>query len=202
MIMTKGVRRFALTSHVTSSVGWLGAVVAYLAVASVGLTSADEQLVRSAYLMTELLIRFVIVPISFAALLTGLVQSLGTEWGLFRHYWVATKFILTVIATIILVIHMQTVSHVSAIAAGTSLSTSDYDTMRLQMVVHAAGGLIVLLTATTLSIYKPWGKTAYGRKQEAGAPTPMRASSVALVLIAVVVVLALLLHLGGRMHQH
>jgi hypothetical protein len=202
MMMSRGLRKLALTSHVTSSVGWLGAVVAYLAVASVGLTSQDEQLVRSVYLVTELIIRFVIVPISLAAVLTGLVQSLGTEWGLFRHYWVATKFVLTVVATIILLIHMQTVSHMSAIAAGTALSTSDYETMRLQMVVHAAGGLIVLLTATTLSIYKPWGKTPYGRREEIRARGPLRPSTVVLVLLAALVILMLVLHLAGGMRIH
>jgi hypothetical protein len=119
--------------------------------------------------ITELIIRFVIVPFSLAALLTGLVQSLGTEWGLFRQYWVATKFVLTVIAPIILVVHVQTVSHVSAIAAGTALFTSDHDTMRLQMVVHAAGGLIVLLTATTLSIYKPWERRPTAEEKRAAA---------------------------------
>ena len=85
-MMTKSLRKLVFTSHVTSSVGWLGAVVAYLAVAGIGLSTTEDQMARSAYLMTEVIIRFVIMPISLAAVLTGLVQSLGTEWGLFRHY--------------------------------------------------------------------------------------------------------------------
>jgi hypothetical protein len=31
---------------------------------------------------------------------------------------------------------------------------------------HAAGGLLVLLAATTLSVYKPWGMTPYGRRKQ------------------------------------
>ena len=41
---------------------------------------------RGAYLAMDLIGWFVIVPLSLASLLTGLVQALGTTWGLFRHY--------------------------------------------------------------------------------------------------------------------
>jgi hypothetical protein len=86
MIMTPGLRKFALTAHVTSSAGWLGAVTAFLALAVAGLTSQDAQLVRAAYLAMELTGWFVIVPFGIATLVTGLVQAVGTPWGLFRHY--------------------------------------------------------------------------------------------------------------------
>lgn len=99
MTMTPRLRKFALTAHITFSVGWLGAVVPYLALAIVGLTSHDAQMVRAAYLSMELIGWFVIVPLSLAALLSGLVQSLGTPWGLFRHWWIVVKFLLTTGAT-------------------------------------------------------------------------------------------------------
>ena len=97
--MTPLLRKFVLTVHVTSSVGWLGAVA--------GLTSQDVQIVRAAYLAMELTGWFVIVPLSLASLLTGLVQSLGTEWGLFRHYWILVKFLINIFASIVLLLHMQ-----------------------------------------------------------------------------------------------
>jgi hypothetical protein len=87
MIMTPGLRKFALTTHVTSSVGWLGAVGAFLALAIAGVASYDAQIVRAAYLAMHLTTWVVIVPLSLAALLTGIVQSVGTTRGLFRHYF-------------------------------------------------------------------------------------------------------------------
>ena len=69
---------------------------------------------RAAYIAMELTGWFVIVPLSLASLLTGLVQSLGTTWGLFRHYWVLVKFLLTIGATIVLLLHMPTVSYSQA----------------------------------------------------------------------------------------
>src|SRR5919106_4309064 len=99
--MTSRVRKFALTAHVASSVGWLGAVVGFLALAVAGLMSQDELMVRGTYLAMELTGWFVIVPFSLAALATGLVQSLGTDWGLFRHYWILAKLLITILATIL-----------------------------------------------------------------------------------------------------
>jgi len=166
MTMTPRFNKFALTAHITFSVGWLGAVVAYLALAIAGLTSHDVPMARAAYLSMELIGWFVIVPFSFAALLTGLVQSLGTQWGVFRHYWILVKFLLTTGATVVLLRHMQAVSRMSDIAAEMALSSADVRALRIQLVVHAAGGLLVLLAATTLSVYKPWGMTPYGRRKQ------------------------------------
>src|SRR5215212_7835928 len=125
MLMTAGVRKIALTTHITSSVGWLGSVAAFLALAIAGVTSGNAQTVRAAYLAMHLTTWFVIVPLSLASLLTGLVDSLGTPWGLFRHYWVVTKLLLTTLATIVLLVHTQPIDRVAAMAAVTTLSTGD-----------------------------------------------------------------------------
>ena len=166
MTMTPRFNKFALTAHIIFSVGWLGAIVVYLALAIAGLTVHDAQMVRAAYLSMELIGWYVMVPFSLAALLTGLVQSLGTPWGLFRHYWILLKFLLTTGATIVLLRHMQAVSRMAGVAAETTLSSADFRALRIQLLVHAAGGLLVLLAATTLSVYKPWGMTPYGRRKQ------------------------------------
>jgi hypothetical protein len=166
MTMASRLRKFALMVHITSSVGWVGAVVGFLALAIAGFTSQDEQMVRAAYLSMELTAYFAIVPLSLASLLSGLVQSLGTQWGLFRHYWVLVKFLLTIIATIVLLLQLEPISYIASIAAETTLSSSDLKNARLSLIVHSIGGLLVLLVITTLSVYKPRGVTRYGwRKQ-------------------------------------
>ena len=161
--MKPGLRKLVLTAHVTFSVGWLGAVAAYLAPAIVGLMSPDVELVRGCHLVMGLIGWFIVVPFSLGALLTGLVQSLGTEWGLFRHYWILAKFALSVLGAIILLVHMRTVSGLAGMTTE-MLSYASSGQLKVQLVVHAAGGLVILLVVTTLSIVKPWGKTPYGRE--------------------------------------
>ena len=103
--MTPGVRKFTITAHVTFSVGWLGAVAAFLVLSIAGLTSHDTEVVRGAYLSMDLMSRFVIIPMCFAAVGTGLLQALGTPWGLFRYYWIVLKFGLAIFATFALLVH-------------------------------------------------------------------------------------------------
>lgn len=164
MPMTPGVRKLALTAHVTSSVGWFGAVAAFLSLAIAGLASNNAQTVRAAYLAMKLITWAVVVPASIAALLTGIVQSLGTTWGLFRYHWVVAKLALTIVATIILLVHTQPIGRVAAVAATSVLSSSDLHQLRLQLLADAGAALMALVVATTLSVYKPWGLTPYGRR--------------------------------------
>jgi hypothetical protein len=163
MSMTPRIRKLALTAHVASSVGWLGAVVGFLALAIAGLSSQDAQTARAAYLVMELIGWSVLVPLSLASLLTGLVQALGTEWGLFRHYWVLFKLLITAFATAVLLMYLPTLDYLSGVAAQTASSGGELGSLRSgSPVLHAGAGLLVLLVATTLSVYKPRGMTRYG----------------------------------------
>jgi hypothetical protein len=161
--MTPGVRKFALTVHLTCSVGWIGAVLAYLALGVAAVTSPDTQTVRSAWTAMEVTGWWAIVPLAIASLLTGLVMSLGTHWGLFRHYWVLISLALTILCTVVLVLHMPTVSVTAELARnvdGADLRALGGD------LFHPAVGLLVLLAVTVLNVYKPAGVTPYGwRKQ-------------------------------------
>jgi hypothetical protein len=115
------------------------------------------------YLTAELITRFAIVPLAAASLLSGIVQSLGTAWGLFRYYWVVVKLFLTVLAILVLLRYAQTVSDFADAAAATD--RIDLDGLRSYL-LHSVGGVLVLLMTTVLAVYKPRGTTPYGwRKQ-------------------------------------
>ena len=167
--MPPGLRKAALTAHVTASVGWLGAVACSLVLGVAGLTLQDPERVRAVYLTLEPMGLFVLVPASVASLLTGLVQSLGTRWGLFRHYWVVAKLLMNVFATLVVVLYMQTLGYLANVARATT--GDDLAELRSPSVVlHAGGALVLLLVATVLSIYKPRGMTRYGQRNLLAIP--------------------------------
>ncbi len=166
MNMTPRLRKVALTAHVLSSVGWFGGVAAFLALAVAGLTSPDAQVVRAAYLAMGLTGWFVLVPLALASLFTGVFSSLGTTWGLFRYYWVLIKLLITVLATVVLLVHMGPISGLADAAAERSLSGANLRGLRIQVVVQAGAALVVLLVATALSMYKPRGMTRYGQRKQ------------------------------------
>ena len=161
--MPPRVRKFALAAHLMLSVGWIGAVVAYLVLGISTLTRQDAQTVRAAWIGMELIGWFAIVPLAVASLLTGLVMSLGTPWGLFRHYWVVITLVLTIFSAAVLLLHMPTVSSLAELAReadGAHLAGFGGD------LFHAGGGLLVLLVVTVLNVYKPRGLTRYGWRQQ------------------------------------
>lgn len=165
MSMTPGFRKLALTAHIASSVSLLGAVGAFLALAIAGLFGQSPQMMRAAYLATELIAWFVIIPLAFASLLTGFIQSIGTHWGLFQHYWVLAKLLLTCFVTIILLLQMESISYLGDTADKMDLNSVNLLEARMSLVAHAAGGLLALLIPTALSVYKPRGMTRYGRRK-------------------------------------
>ena len=164
MTMSPGLRKFMLAVHLTFSVGWIGAVIAYLALGVSARTSQDAQTVRAAWIAMELTGWSVIVPLALATLVTGIVMSLGTPWGLFRHYWVLITLVLTIVCTVVLLLHMPEVSSVAAVVRKADVTAR---AGRGGDLLHPGVGLLVLLVITVLNVYKPRGFTPYGwRKQQ------------------------------------
>ncbi|MQA10258.1 MAG: DUF2269 domain-containing protein [Pseudonocardiaceae bacterium] len=159
--MSPRVRKAVLTTHIATSVGWLGAVAVYIGLDVTAVTSSDVELVRVAYLAMEMITYTAVVPLALAAVLIGIINALGTPWGLFRHYWVLTKLLLTLLAATVLLIETRTISQLADAALRVSDPRDQPGTLP-----HSIGGFIVLLTATILSVYKPRGVTRYGWHQQ------------------------------------
>lgn len=162
--MRPAVRKAALAAHVCTSVGWFGAVVAFLVLAVIAWGSCDEAMVRAGYMAMDVTARYAIVPLAVASLATGLLSSLGTPWGLVRHWWVLIKLTLTAIATAVLLAQLAPIGILAA-AAGGDVACAQCSSIALSMVVHAGGGLLVLLVTAVLAIYKPRGLTPSGARR-------------------------------------
>lgn len=217
-----------LTAHITVSVGWLGSVAGFLVLSIASLTSRNAEIVRGAYLSMNVLGLYAIVPLSFAALLTGLVQSLGTSWGLFRQYWTLVKFGLTLCSVLLLLMHQfGAIDRIAQLVLTSPAGVlPEARSTELELAAKAALAVLVLLVTTTLSIYKPWGLTRYGSRiqqqrsaqvNEAGASDqvahfgsgdaavrrlPLGLKIFLAVTVLLVLVIAVLGHGGGHGSGH
>jgi hypothetical protein len=170
MLMKPPLRKLALTAHVICSVGWLGAVVCSLVLALAGVLSPDPEVVRASYLALDVIGWFVLIPLSVASLVTGVVQSLGTRWGLFRHYWVLMKLAMNLAAVVVLLLYTQTLGYLADLAASRPSGAELSELRSPSPVLHSALAVVLLVFATVLALYKPKGVTGYGqRKQRAFA---------------------------------
>jgi hypothetical protein len=194
--MTPGLRKLGLTFHVVLSVGWIGAVAAFMALA-IGTFSKDAAVAHAAYLTMAVVGRGVLVPLSVGALVSGIVQSLATKWGLFRHYWVLVKLALTLFATAALLVHQATAiteaARLARDASGVLLRSAQLQQLGVQLLADSGLALLVLLTATAIGVYKPWGKICQITKS----------LRVFIAGVTALVVAFVVLHLSGHgMHRH
>ncbi len=86
------------------------------------------------------------IPLSFAALITGVFLGLGTKWGVFRYPWVTTKLLLIV----------------SVIAVGALVLKGGMDAMLTgqggaegRLIAGAVYDVAALVVATALGVFKP-----------------------------------------------
>jgi hypothetical protein len=165
MQMAPRIRKAALALHICSSVGWIGAAFAYLALAVAAQVSQSPSTVYSAWMGMELIGWAVIVPLGCLAFLTGLLMSLGTSWGLLRHYWVLIALVLTTVALGVLLLHMPTVTQTAELARTTSEA---YAVTLGGDIVHPAVGIAILIVVAVLNIYKPRGQTGLIKHNRAG----------------------------------
>ncbi|HWB51251.1 MAG TPA: hypothetical protein VG651_19215 [Stellaceae bacterium] len=166
MMMSPGLRKLALTVHVTLSVGLLGTIAAFAALALSGIVRGDDLTVRVVYPAMKLIADDLVIPFAFGALVTGVIQSVGTSWGLFKHYWVLFKLLLTAFATIILLLKLPLIDDAARLATETTLHQDQIHIVGVQLVVHAIAGMLVLFVPVVLSICKPKGMTRYGLQKQ------------------------------------
>lgn len=174
--MPPPLRKLVLLAHIITSVAWPGVVAAFLALAVIGLNSTNAQIIRSSYLVMLPITWYIIVPLAFASLLTGILLSLGTKWGLLRYYWILAKLLINSLSIPILLLHIQVIRIVAEAAVNTTLSPADLHDQRVQLVTIAILALLALLTAITLSVYKPRGLTQYGWRKQPDSKEPTKSS--------------------------
>ena len=161
--MPPPVRKAALATHLTCSVGWIGTILAYLALGIAAVTSDEAAAVRAAWRGMEVVGWYVIVPLAVGSLLTGLLMALGTRWGLLRHYWVIFSLVLTAVATGVLLLHMPSVSANADLAQ--QLDGADLEALGGDL-GHPAIGLVLLVVIQLLNVYKPKGLTRRGLRAQ------------------------------------
>jgi hypothetical protein len=156
-------RRLLLALHLGCSIGWIGAVCAYLALAFAVPAAGDPEVVRAAWIGMDLVGWYAVLPLAGGALLTGVVLGVVTKWGLLRHYWVVISLVGTALLTAVLVFHMPDVSAQADIARA---ADNEHLLAMASDIAHAVTGLVLLLGILVLNIFKPKGLTRYGWRKE------------------------------------
>lgn len=162
--LPRRARAALLTVHVAVSVGWLGLDGALVALEVTALATGDPVVQGGIATAMGVLVSWVLVPVVFTSLVSGLVLGLSTPWGLVRHWWVIAKCgIAIALATSGLLLMLPRLDQVAAV---------DGEPVQVQTLFARSLALVLLLAATGISVIKPWGKTPHGRAVQAAGKRP------------------------------
>lgn len=199
--MKASFRKMMLTTHITFSIGWFGAVAVFLALAITGLSTQNSQTARAACIALKLSTWLVVVPFCIASLITGIIQGLGTKWGLFKHYWIIVKLVLTLAMTILLWLHLEPINYLASVANQTSFSNTEQTNSFIQLISKAGAALLVLIAIITISKYKPWGKVGV-TKFKTSALTNVNWKRILMVVGICLFIGMIVIHLFGGGVKH
>ena len=148
-------RKAALSAHIAVSAIWLGAVVANLFLGISAAATGNETLADAYYTSMDRLVNNLMPAAAIATLATGLLLALATRWGLFRHWLIIAKLMLALTTVLVgLTVIDQAISdtiHTRANTGTTGFSDA--------LLPATAATPLLLLSATTIAITKPWGRT-------------------------------------------
>jgi len=112
----------------------------------------------------------VVIPGAFGCLVTGLVYSLFSNWGFFKHKWLVLKWIVTVLAilfgTFFLGPWETNMMEISGKLGLACLSDPEYLHNERMNLMFGALQVLVLMATVFISIFKPWkAKRAQGKSE-------------------------------------
>ncbi|MEU9118664.1 DUF2269 domain-containing protein [Streptomyces sp. NPDC048506] len=157
--LNRPVRRALLVVHVAVSVSWLGLTLGLLTLSITGYTTGSPGMAAVAYRAMKIFSDWLVLPLALVTLVSGLVLSLGTPWGLARHRWVYTKFWLTVVTVLLSVLALRPGIDDLAAEAATGAPAPD-----INLLVAPSVATATYLFLTAISVLKPWGLTRRGRR--------------------------------------
>ncbi len=160
--MSRRRRKLVLALHVVTSVGWLGAAIAMTVLLVTGLVTRNPALRHAAFTFMHVYDLAIMIPLGYLALITGVLLSVGTNWGLLKHWWVVTKLVLTV-AVLVFAGVFTSGWVLEAVAITAEDPMADLGVLAVQLVANVAAFNVVFWTNTTISVFKPWGLTPRGR---------------------------------------
>ncbi len=176
--LSPGARKRLVALHVVVSVSWLALMLCLLTLAVTALTTDDGDRLRTAYRAMGMLGDALVLPLSLLTFLSGVALGLGTSWGLFRYYWVSTKFWLTLGAMAASVFALTARLHDAVRVADTHptgpIPVADLGFVRYNTVIVPAVALSLYLFNVILSVYKPWGRRKAAERRAVRIPSAGR----------------------------
>jgi uncharacterized membrane protein len=162
--ITRWQRSLLLTLHLMFSGIMLGNMAVFLILNLAAAATSDPDVFRACYRVMHILADSSVRASTIGTVVSGVLLSVLTHWGLVRYYWIIAKELLTLAAIAINFVgmHVWTLRAVrlSAAAGLDALQNPQFTANRLYLLAGIIVQISSLVAIFLLSVYKPWGKRA------------------------------------------
>ena len=154
-----GVRKGVLLVHIASAGSWIGIDIAMAVLIFTALFTNDDRTKAVSYQALGQFVVWSLLIVGLICLVSGIVLGLGTKYGLVRYWWVATKLVLNLLLTALVLISLrgeivEKAEQGRQFLAGEQVKLAEVGDLLFPPIVSPT----VLLIALILAVFKPWGR--------------------------------------------
>lgn len=148
-------------AHLLFAILWIGGGIALITILfTTQPTTGEELFIRSRVL--QIIDDYMIIPGAMATLVTGLVYSIWTNWGFFKHNWISVKWVFTIAQILFgaLVLGPWVNNNVEmASTLGSAALTNEVLNHNIMMSkLWGSIQVLLLILLVVISVIKPWRK--------------------------------------------
>ncbi|MBS4201756.1 hypothetical protein KHA93_19315 [Bacillus sp. FJAT-49732] len=150
-------KRWLLTIHLIFSAIMLGNMVTFLILSITAAGTGSEQLVGSCYQIMHVLSKTSVRASTIGTLVSGILLSIWTKWGLFKFYWIIVKEILTALLLFLNLWGMYAWTMNTLAGFESNMNQLDMYMFHIDLWTGIVIQILSLLFIFVISVFKPWG---------------------------------------------
>jgi uncharacterized membrane protein len=155
-------KQWLVILHVLSVVSWFGGANVMLIFGLPLLYAENGQQLYYTLVDLHLIDATLIRYPALAVLLTGILLSIWTQWGLFKHYWVLLKLILTLLIIIIGIFYLSDWLHILKEMGQQhgllSFQLPVFQDAGIHLLIGTIVNIVAMTFMTIITYLKPFGK--------------------------------------------
>ncbi|MFC5653764.1 hypothetical protein ACFPYJ_32560 [Paenibacillus solisilvae] len=159
--MPQHQKNWWLIFHLLFTAMWIGGGFTQIVLILIVYFTTSGEFLYSAHSFMHIFDLALIIPGALGVVITGIVLSIRTHWGLTKYYWIISKEVISFVLILsggVLNIWVQEAIQITLLERLNALHNPSYIHDRLMLLVFGASQLILLLAVILISVKKPWGK--------------------------------------------
>ncbi len=155
-------KSFLVAIHVIAVASWIGGTLGMMLLGLYLQNAANGEQLAYTLVSMEVIDENLLKYPALLSLLTGIMLSVWTQWGLVKYYWVMMKLVLTIMTILIGIFFLNdwtaSLAEMVEKMGFSTLQNPDFQKTWLSMIITASFNLICLVLMVFLTYFKPFGK--------------------------------------------